>query len=344
MRYGITLLLLSFFMVGAQAVRAQDNQKETQQPTSGDANVPPDTPIITINGFCGQDLATDSVASLLNGGSAASGAGKGFDAGCKTTVTRKQYEQLLTAIGGKPKPGSEPKFARQYVDMLLFAQNARESGGDKNPSFQEKLRYSYLQGLGQYAMVHMQHEADDITDADVEKYFQAHPERFVRISLEQIAVPKQKDHGDATPAKIDPAEQKEMHSLALTIQKQAAAGWNMEKLQAKAYKAANDESVPDIDLGHPVPDEIPVEYRKLVFDLKPGQVSAVSEDDHEYLIFKCLEKKTIPPDERKKFYGWLRMRDARQALQDMVQVQFNPQYFLAPAKGDQSAAPAGKAQ
>jgi parvulin-like peptidyl-prolyl isomerase len=193
-------------------------------------------------------------------------------------------------------------------------------------------------------MVHMQHQADDITDADVEKYFQEHPERFVRISLQQIAVPKQKDHGDATPAKVDPAEQQEMHRLALTIQKEAAAGWNVEKLQAKAYKAANDDSVPDVDLGHPIPEEIPVEYRKLVFDLKPGQVSAVTEDDHEYLIFKCVEKKTIPPHERKKLYGWLRMRDARQALQDMVQVQFNQQYFLAPAKGDQSAAPAGKAQ
>jgi hypothetical protein len=344
MRYLMTLLLLSLWISGAGTVWAQDKQKETQGSTSGDAEVAPDAPVITINGFCAQDLATDSVATLLNGGPAASGAGKDFDAGCKTTVTRKQYEQLLTAIGGKPKPGAEPKFAKQYVDMLLFAQKAREAGGDKSPSFQEKMRYSYLQGLGQFAMVHMQQEADDVTDADVEKYFQEHPERFVRISLEQIAVPKQKDHGDAAPTKIDPAEQREMHQLALTIQKEAAAGWNMERLQAKAYKAANDESVPDIDLGHPVPDEIPVEYRKLVFDLKPGQVSAVTEDDHEYLIFKCTEKKTIPPEERKKFYGWLRMRDARQSLKDMVQVQFDPQYFIVPAKGNQSTASAGKTQ
>jgi PPIC-type PPIASE domain len=341
MRSAIMLLALSFLIFRSDVVPAQDGQKASQAPTPPDAQIPDDTPVITLSGFCASDLVTDSVGSVLN--AAAPATEKGFDPACKTTITRKQYEQLVTAIGGKPKPGLEPKFAKQFVEMLLFAEKARETGGQKDPAFQEKLRYNYMQGLGQFAMVHMQREADDITDADVEKYFQEHPERFVRISLQQIAVPKQKDHGDAAPTKIDPAEQQEMHRLALTIQKQAAAGWNMERLQAKAYKAANDESVPDIDLGHPVPEEVPVEYRKLVFDLKPGQVSAVAEDEHEYLIFKCLDKQTIPADERKKFYGWLRMRDSRQALKDMVQVQFDQQYFLTPAKQGGDAATSGKA-
>jgi len=344
MRYGIMLLVFSFVILQPDVAPAQDSQKASQASTLADAQIPDDTPVITLNGFCASDLFTDNVSSLLSAGSGGAATEKGFDPACKTTITRKQYEQLVTAIGGKPKPGLEPKFAKQFIEMLLFAEKARETGGQKDPAFQEKLRYNYLQGLGQLAMVHMQREADNITDADVEKYFQEHPERFVRISLQQIAVPKQKDHGDATPTKIDPAEQQEMHRLALTIQKEAAAGWNMERLQAKAYKAANDDSVPDIDLGHPVPEEIPVAYRKLVFDLKPGQVSAVAEDEHEYLIFKCLDKHTIPQDERKKFYGWLRMRDSRQSLKDMVQIQFDQQYFLIPAKKDQDATSSGKAQ
>jgi hypothetical protein len=257
------------------------------------------------------------------------------DPGCKTVITRGQYEQLVTGIGGKPKPGGTPNFARQLIDMLLFSQTARSTGADSSATVQEKLRYSYLQSMAQLTMVQMQRQANDFTDADVEKYFQEHPERFVRMHLQQISVPKHKSHeGQTGPAKAGPADDEEMHQLALKIQKEAAAGGSIDKLEEKAYKAAHDPSIPDTDLGEPVAEEVPPEFRKLIFDLQAGQVSAVVENDHEYLIYKCVERHPVPPAERKKLYGWLRMRDSKQALQDMVQTQFNPQYFeVTPVKG-----------
>ena len=335
MWYGTRLLLLSLLISQVQGVSAQEGQKTSQTATSAAVSeVPPDTPVITINGLCANELVTADIPTLL-AQHPASSTEKALGPGCKTVITRGQYEQFVIAIGGKIKPGSPPNFARQWVDMLLFSGKARETGADANPTVQERLRYAYLQSLNQLTMVQMQRQANDITDADTEKYFQEHPERFVRMHLQQISVPKHKSHDDqAAPTKADPAEEEEMHQLALKIQKEAAAGGNVDKLEEKAYKAAHDPSVPETDLGEPVPEEAPAEFRKLIFDLQPGQVSAVVENDHEYLIYKCVERHTVPQAERKKLYGWLRMRDSKQALQDTVQTQFNPQYFqVAPEKG-----------
>jgi PPIC-type PPIASE domain len=340
MRSAIWSLLLSLLILQVQVVSAaQEGQQSGQTPAPAvKADLPPDTPVITINGLCASELMSGDLTALLNHGAATSPAGKGIDPSCKTVVTLQQYLQLVAAAGGKSKPGNPPNFARQYIEKLIYATKAREAGNDKEPGFQDKLRYAYVQNLSISTLIEMQRQAVDITDADTEKYFQEHPERFVRMHLQQISIPKRELHGDESPlvpAKPNPVEQEEMHQLALKFQKEAAAGGNIDKLEAKAYKAAHNDSVPDTDLGEPVAEEVPPEFRKLIFDLQPGQVSAVVENDHEYLIYKCVDRHTVPPEERRKLYGWLRMRDAKQALQDVVQTQFNPQYFQVPSEKGQ---------
>jgi hypothetical protein len=140
MRYATRLLLLSLLILPVQAISAQEGQKAGQASTGAAvAEVPPDTPIITINGLCASDLVTANMTTLLSQ-HPASTTEKALDPGCKTVITRGQYEQLVTGIGGKPKPGGPPNFARQLIDMLLFTQKARETGADASPTVQEKLR------------------------------------------------------------------------------------------------------------------------------------------------------------------------------------------------------------
>jgi hypothetical protein len=334
MRYGVWFLLVSLLTLQTQSVVAQDGQKPPESPAPEKAALGPDTPIIKITGLCANDLVAGDLISLLSQSSAASTGAKRIDPACNTVITLGQYEQALAAAGGKAKSGSQPKFARQYIDKLMFASEARENGGDKDRIIEARLRSAYLQSLELAALIQMQRQANDVTEADTEKYFQQHPERFVRMHLQQISVPKDIAHDDdATPGKVAPptkpapAEQEKMHQLALRIQKEAAAGGNIEKLEERAYKAAHNPSVPEIDLGEPLPEEVPPEFRKLIFDLQPGQVSAVVENDHEYLIYKCAGRHTVPRAEVKRLYGWLRMRDAKQALHDRIQPEFNPQYF-----------------
>jgi hypothetical protein len=310
----------------AQEAQASGQPSKIQAALPPASELPPDAAVITIEGLCDSGFTTSTSPV-----STPTSPGKALDPGCKTVITRAQYENLLGVLGARPSAYHGLKFARRYADVLLFSEKGRELGVEKDPKFQEKLRYGYLEALNQFTLARLQQQADDVSDAEAAKYYTEHPERFVQIHLLQIAVPKHKVHGaaprsSATPS-VDAAEQASMHKLALTIQKEAAAGADPDKLEEKAYKIAGDVSVPETDMGDQVPDLMPTEYRKLVFDLNAGQVSQVTENDHEFLIFKCTERHMIPATDAKRFLGWLRMRDSKQALKDSVKTQFNEQYF-----------------
>ncbi len=336
MRYswlGLTLfLVLSLQSTVGHAqtdpANGQSQKTQTPAPTGPGSEVPPDAAVITIDGLCDSGFTASTLPVPTSG---TAGPSKAIDPGCKTVITRAQYEYLLGVLGAKPSAYHGLKFARRYAEVLLFSEKGRELGVEKDPKFQEKIRYNYLEALDQFTLARLQEQADAISDAEAAKYYKEHPERFVQSHILQISVPKHKNH-DATPGATltpsqDTAEQVYMHNVALTIQKEAVAGGDPEKLQEKAYKIAGEESVPDIDMGNQVPDLIPMEYRKLMFDLNAGQVSQIAEDDHEFLIFKCVEKHAIPPSEAKRFAGWLRMRDSKTALRDSVKTQYNQQYF-----------------
>jgi hypothetical protein len=343
MRYGCLILLVSSSLAWLSAKAQTPTDKAATQPPKTQATaspesgseVKPDTAVITINGLCDSGLATSTHPVPLP---PAPGFSKAIDPGCKTVITREQYEKLLDGVGLPASYYHGSTRAHEYANTLVFAEKGRELQVEKDPRFQQKARYSYVQDLNQYALIHMQDQANDISDADVEKYRKEHPERFVRSHIFQIAVPKFKEHdaGGNTSAKPDPAEQAEMHKAALDLQKEAVAGADPDELEEKAYKIAGSEAVPDTDLGIQVPDQIPIEYRKLLFDLKPGEVSQVIENDHEYLFFKCTEKENIPAAESKSFMGFLRMRDARRTMKDGVQMQFNEDYFGPPGSQEEA--------
>jgi hypothetical protein len=340
-------LILGYGNALAQQSGASATTQGSQAAPPGE--VPADAPVITFTGLCDNGL-TSANPTHVSDSPAGPGAGlpapqKALGPGCKTVVTRQQFELLFGTMGTKPSALTLNRFAHQYSDLLVSGSKGREVGIEKDQRFQEKAKFSYTQVLAQFFDVYMQRQADDLTDAEVDQYFKENPERFVRIHLLQIAVPKHKTHDDESGTKIKAkpvnpvTEQVEMHRVALSLQKQAAAGANVDVLEEKAYKIAGDDSTPDTDLGVRVPDQVPAEYRKLVFDLQQGQVSQVAEDSHEYLIFKCAKRDVVPVAERKKLVGWLRVREAKQALQDAVKTQFNDQYFSASGDDQEDAAP-----
>jgi len=330
------LVLMVFFVLSLQTTlgqaqggpeNGQSTKKQAAVAQSG-SELPPDAAVITIDGLCASSFTSSTTPATPT---------KAVDPGCKTVITRAQYEYLMDVLGGRPSAYHGLRLARRYAEVLLFSAKGRELGVEKDPRFQEKVRYNYLEALDTFTLARLQQQADDISDADAEKFYKEHPERFVQIKLLQIAVPKTKVHETAVAESVDAADKAAMHEAALAIQKEAAAGGDIEKLQDKAYQIAGDPSVPDTDLGEQMPDQIPLEYRKLIFDLKAGEVSQVTENDHEYLIFKCAERRTVPAADVKKFVGWLRMRDSREALRDSVKTEYNEQYFPKTTAGEKDA-------
>jgi parvulin-like peptidyl-prolyl isomerase len=317
----MAVALLSPFQLQAQYAYVSDS-------------VPRDAPAITLSGLCNNGFDSNTTAGhSLPGGAPPDGVSAPSAAtrpDCKVVVTREQLEKLSSAIGARSSTGLA--LAYQYADMLRFAAKGHELGIENDPRFLEKVRYSYLREMAQFAVVVMQERADDFQDAELENYYNEHPGDFVQMQLSQLAVPKQKTHKDGSTSKT--ASQvgiaAEMKKLAVRMQKEAAAGGNFDTLEERIYRIVGDEAVPGTELGVRTPDTVPPEYRKLIFDLQPGQVSQVFEDSHEYLILKCVHRRIMPLAESRHFYGQLRMKAMRKALEDGVKTQFNDEYFVKP--------------
>ena len=132
--------------------------------------------------------------------------------------------------------------------MLLYARKARELGLDKEPAVQEEMRFASLQALSAALSRRFKAQAEEISDAEVEKIYKERPEKFEQVQLERIYIPKQKQHApdpDLKAAKPDPvADEAEMKAVSEKIQKEAVAGGDFQKLEDEAYQAAGIQDSP----------------------------------------------------------------------------------------------------
>jgi hypothetical protein len=304
----------------------------TRQSSAGSVSSsgPQDVAVITIRGLC-DIIPAPETEDRGSVGRTRTSTAVATRPDCETIVTRRQLESLGHAMG--TKPDRLLALANAYSNLLQFATKGYELGVVKDPIFQQRAKYNYLQSMAQYAVVAMQNRADDFTDLELEKQYSEHPERFVQADISQLAVPKHKLHLDDSSTPVPQsnetlaAEMMEMKKVANTLQREAVKGADFDKLEERAYKAALDPGVPGTDLGTRFDDMVPLQYRKLIFALNDGQVSPVTEDENEYLIFKVRKKRMLPLSESRHWYGQLIMREMRRDLAASVKVEYNDQFF-----------------
>src|SRR3954462_3480838 len=132
---------------GAPAQKApmpDDDDDEGQAAKSGAAAaaaVPADAPVITIKGVC-SDKSSDA-------------------ANCQTVMTRAQFEKLADAIQPNMPPQVKRQLANAYPRLLVMAQEAEKRGLDKQPRFEETLKFARLQILSQELNRSLQAQAAD---------------------------------------------------------------------------------------------------------------------------------------------------------------------------------------
>lgn len=207
---GVLLAIFATLLLRCEFLRGLESEAPRQAPANTTANgtvvrpsVPPDEPVITLNGLCDNGFDPTMIAGRSPSmgppldGTSLPAASTGPD--CKVVVTREQLEKLANAVGAKSSKGLP--LAYQYADVLRFAAKGHELRIENDPRFREKARYSYLKELAQFAVVMMQEEADDFQDPELENYYKAHPDNFVQMQVSQLAVPKQKAHSDGSLSK-----------------------------------------------------------------------------------------------------------------------------------------------
>ena len=345
---GMILFFLMIFVLLQPGAAAQQVQPSAPaNPPLPESQVAPDAAVITIHGLCGYPSLPGSSPDTAGAQPAAGVADASAplvtpNPSCETVVTRQQFENLVMGINPNGDPRMGRGFASNYPETLIFARKAIETGLDKNPAFQALLQFKYQQALFSVFKAYVKQKANKMSDADIEKFYNANRERYEVFGLARIHVPNVREHHPAPGSTVQPkvdvaADEAAMKALAIRIRAEAAAGGDFEKLQAKAYKLAGlTEEPPDTGLGDKWSrDTLPAEDQEILA-LKPGQVSKPIHNQNGWNIIKLVSRKTIPSSDR-NFTLQLVVGDEANSTRKATKADLNDQYF-APA-GSQAAAP-----
>lgn len=275
------------------------------QPADNNSKVPPDAPVITLNGVCDKGGAVPD---------------------CKTVITREQFERLLSVTRPNLPKAQQKAFAATYVRALLMEQKAKQLGLDHGPEFDERMYVQRLQLLASLAGEQMQKDAASVSDSDIEAYYNAHKEGFRTISYDRIYVPKQKQIDTTAEKPNDPDVQKkreaseaEMKDEADKLRARAAAGEDFSKLQQEAYDFAGMKLKANASMRtDKVRKSALPPSDAAIFDLKKGEVSQVFTDPQGFMIYKIEDFQDLPlADVKQEVQRTVQSEKIKQASEDL---------------------------
>jgi PPIC-type PPIASE domain len=284
--------------------------------------VGPDNPVITVNDFCAEAAPPGN--------------------GCKTVITRAQFEKLCEALQPDMSLSLRLNVANAYARNLRMSAAAEKRGLDKTPAFEEEMRYARMQLLSQDLTRELQAEANDISDADLADYYKKNEASYEEATLARIFVPRAKEseaaHGEREDAQTK-ADEDAMAKLAADLWTRAFNGEDPDRLQSEAYTEAGIPRTSSNTKMEKVRRGALPPRHETVMDLKPGEVSEVfSDPGGAHFIYKMISKHTLTLEEAKTeirtAISSQRHRDSMQSFQG--DVVFSDAYFNPPGK---SAAP-----
>jgi hypothetical protein len=316
----------------AQSPAAQSNATTAKPATDTKPapEVPPDAPVITIQGLCDNPPADKTVD-------------KGKASDCKTVITRADFEKVVEALSPNMPPAARRQLATRYAMGLVMAHEAHKMGIDQGPRFEELLRIARVQVATQQLGQTLQEKASQVPDKEIEDHYRNNSAAYEEASLERIFVPKTKQMPTvATKVKLSDAETKKrqedgeaaMKTEAAALRARAAAGESFSKLQDEAFQFAGLKAKPPSpSLGKVRRSNLPPS-QTAVMDLKPGTVSALITDPSGFFIYKMGAKDTLPLDKvREEIRSTLRaqrMQDSMQTIQQSATPELNEKYFGVP--------------
>jgi len=297
-----------------------------QAPSAAKAPAPPvevpeNTVVLTIKGVCPPAPKTTVASKTAAGKTPAATAKKPAD--CKTEITRAQFEKLTSALQPGPNPlnaQQKRQLAGQLPQLMAMSDAAKAKGLDKTARFAETMKFVKMRILSSELQQAVQEEADKVPPAMIAEYYKSNPEAFEQFTLERLFIPRYKqaeveNKGTKEPEKLTEEQQKaeeaadqakrekgeqELNKLADSLRERAAAGEDFAKLEKEAYDAAGTK------VGNPTVTLPPMRRTGLpaahaaVFDLKVGEVSAVTSDNGGHYIYKVVSKQVLPLDQVKE--------------------------------------------
>jgi len=319
----------------APSAAPQANAPAAQAPEPPKVNA--DDPVITIKGFCA-DSAQQGDA-------------------CKTVITKAQFEKLADSIQPGMAAPMRRQFATRYSQVLTMSSEGEKRGLDKTPHFEDSLRLARMQILAQELTKALQTDANNVSDQDVQDYYQKNAANYEQATFVKIFVPHTKrvvppttpakttaKEGSSTAAKpaakqLSPEEQEKagveaMKKEASLLRERLVKGEDPDKLEKAAFTAAG---LP----GNPPPTKMEKVRRtslpasqQTAMELKVDEVSEVISDASGNYIYKLVSKETLPVDAVKnEIHNQLSAQRYRETMQHFQSgAELNDAYF-GPARG-----------
>ena len=321
----------------APSAAPQANAPAAQAPEPPKVNA--DDPVITIKGFCA-DSAQQGDA-------------------CKTVITKAQFEKLTDSIQPGMAAPMRRQFATRYSQVLTMSSEGEKRGLDKTPHFEDSLRLARMQILAQELTKALQTDANNVSDQDVQDYYQKNAANYEQATFVKIFVPHTKrvvppttpakttaKEGSSTAAaskpaakQLSPEEQEKagteaMKKEASLLRERLVKGEDPDKLEKAAFVAAG---LP----GNPPPTKMEKVRRtslpasqQSAMELKVDEVSEVISDASGNYIYKLVSKETLAVDAVKnEIHNQLSAQRYRETMQHFQSgAELNDAYF-GPARG-----------
>jgi len=276
--------------------------------------------VLTIKGVCPAAPSKTATASKTAAGKTAAATTK-KPAGCKTEITRAQFEKLASGLSPNVTPQLKRQLAGVLPRVMAMSEAAKAKGLDKSPQFQEAIKFARMQILTNELQRTVQEDAERVPTEEIEDYYSKNSEAYEQFSLDRLFIPRfkqaeneekedarepgkpteeqQKAKEAAEKAQREQGEQ-DLNKLADSLRERAAAGEDFAKLQKEAFEAAGTKvDNPTVNLPKVRRTGLPPAHAA-VFDLKVSEVSAVISDNGGHYVYKVVTKEVLPLDDQIK--------------------------------------------
>lgn len=323
----LNTLLLAQTAAPPPSAAPQGTAKPATPDKPAEPTTKPDEAVITVKSPCGDAAKKDE--------------------SCETVVTREQFEKLSEALQPGMTAPIKLRLANALSKLTAMTKEAERRGLDKQPKFEESMRFARMQILSQHLTASLQEEANKVSDAEIEKYYQEKNDNYQEAALQRLYIPvsKQIETPKVTPAKATPkksaaAEKEEaeareaagkaaMAKTAALLRARAAKGENFDTLEKEAYLAAGLKGkAPTTKMEKVRPNTLPATH-KVALDLKAGEVTSLISDASGHYVYKMVSKQALPLDSvRAEIKNWIATQRFRDEMQEYAGTShLNEAYF-----------------
>ena len=272
-------------------------------------SVPPDTPVVTLQGICRGQQASSS---------------------CKTVITREELDRFVNAFAPDVAESARGRMAIQYARTVAYAGLAEQQGLEKSPALVKELEFQLkltrMRVLANAVTQRMQGAQTAVADAEIKKYYDTHKDRYEQVQVRRLAIPTLVPTESGHP--LDHAAVKaEMDELRT----RAVAGEDFNQLQQEAYKHLHIQAPPPpVGLSALRRAGVQGDEAK-AFDMNPGEISPVMDLAAAMAIVKVESKEPVPIESVRQEIEYALRRDrvqgATEKLTKNISAQFNLQYL-----------------